>query len=96
MRCIPYKVRNISEDIINEVIGEQEQIAKEEREMSQQDADVWKIMISSVQQTQNTQQSNAQEQQNQTANNNSSSNNNSDITTTQSKCRNKGFYINKK
>ena len=69
------KEQEISEDIINEVIGEQEQIAKEEREMSQQDADVWKIMISSVQQTQNTQQSNAQEQQNQTANNNSSSNN---------------------
>ena len=69
------KEQEISEDIINEVKGEQEQIAKEEREMSQQDADVWKIMISSVQQTQNTQQYNAQEQQNQTANNNSSSNN---------------------
>ena len=64
------KEQEISEDIINEVIGEQEQIIKEEREMSQQDSDVWKIMISSVQQSQNTQQS--EEQQNQTTNSNNS------------------------
>lgn len=66
------KEQEISEDIINEVIGEQEQITKEEREMAQQDSDVWKIMISSVQQNQTQQQSNTQEQQNQTNSNNSS------------------------
>ncbi len=75
------KEQEISDDIINEVIGEQEQITKEEREISQQDSDVWKIMLSSVQQTQNTTQSNTQEQQNQTnTNNNTTSKNNSNTT----------------
>ena len=81
------KEQEISEDIINEIKGEQEQIAKEEREMSQQDADVWKIMISSVQQqNSNTQQTNSLDQQNETTNNNNS--NKTTVTKTKKKTTN--------